>query len=236
MDAQIANTPNNPQVVEDIKPDVGASYANALLSHKQLVTVKNNKENIMEKTIEPLAQKITSDGTKQVDSDISKLVGDDDGTFTPVINNSRKERKVEKHRKQKHVSNGTSDKNDIHEKPDKKETHSSKEKQKDVSLKDKKQHQREHSDERRESFELQTDPKKIFVEAPLPKTNPWQVKNSNVHVGPEATIEKRILQPQKQETHVNGSNLSVPSTSVKDKKNFNKKVSYVSNLFKHTCF
>lgn len=225
MDAQIAITPNNPPVGDDIKSDVGASYANALLSHKQSVTVKNNKENIMENNPEPQAQKCIPQDVKQIDSDISKMMGDDDGTFTPVINNSRKDRKVEKHRKQKHVPNGMIDKNEGHEKSEKKDSYSSKDKQKDLSSKDKKNPR--DSSLGRESGENQIDTKTVFVEAPLPKTNPWQVKNTSV-AAVETSAEKRVLQPQKQE--VSALNSSTPSqTEVKDKKQINDKV---RNTFK----
>lgn len=219
MDAQIANTPNNPQLGDDIKPEVGASYANALLNHKQLVTVKNNKENIMENAPQPQTHKNTSDDTKQIDSDISKLMGDDDGTFTPVISNSRKDRKVEKHRKQKNVPNGMTDKNDVHDKSDKKDSYLSKDKQKEMNSKDRKnQNQRDHS-LGRESSDNQIDAKRVFVAAPLPKTNPWQVKNAAPTNTTELPVEKRVLQPQKQEVFINGSNgAGGPSTSVKEKK------------------
>lgn len=228
MDAQIANTPNNPQLVDDIKPDIGGSYANALLSHKQSVSVKNNKENIMENTSEPQAQKSSSENIKQIDSDISKLMGDDDATFTPVISSSRKDRKVEKHRKHKHVPNGMIDKNDGHEKPDKKDPHSSKDKQKDVNSRDRK-NQRDHS-VGRELTDPPIDVKKIFVEAPLPKINPWQVKNAPLNAI-EAPVEERVLQPPKQEINVNGSNSGISSINVKDKKRFNHKVRNYKHQF-----
>lgn len=215
MEAQIANVPNNPQFGDDLKPD-GASYVNALLNHKQLITVKNNKENIMDNTTEPQAQRNTSDDNKQIDSDISKIMGDDDGTFTPVINNSRKDRKVEKHRKQKNMHNGMIDKNDFHEKTDKKDSLSSKDKHKDSSAKEKKnQIQRDHSPD---SSESQTDVKKVFVAAPLPKTNPWQVKNTVPTNVNEPPMEKKVLQPQKQEVSINGTNPGVSSVNLKEKK------------------
>lgn len=227
MDSQIANAPNNSQLGDDIKTD-GTSYANALLSHKQLFTVKN-KENIMDNTTEPQAQRNTPVYSKQIDSDISKIMGDDDGTFTPVISNSRKDRKVEKHRKQKNIHNGVTDKNDFHEKTDKKDSLSSKDKQKEVK---KNQNVRDNSPGR-ESSEVPTDVKKVFVEAPLPKTNPWQVKNTvpiNINE-PQPGIEKKVLQPQKQ-VSVNGTNPGGSSTNVKDKKLANQKV----RLYLYTYF
>ncbi|XP_060515841.1 la-related protein 1B [Cylas formicarius] len=191
METQVPAGLNNPDYADD-KSEPGTSYALAVLKSNQVAT--NNKENINDPNTgnsPPLPQ---TEKNKQIGPELI----DDDSTFTPVVSHSRKDRKNEK-KKQKH-SNGLIDKLDKHHEKshDKKETSSIKvEKEKDLSS----------SRDNQEENDSKTT-RKVFVAAPLPKINPWQVKNSvNQDIETHAPFisDKRVLQP-KQEVIVNGQN------------------------------
>lgn len=68
--------------------------------------------------------------------------------------------------------------------------------------------------------------RKVFVEAPLPKVNPWQLNRSavNVAVVEPQPSEKRVLKPQKQEAIVNGQAGPAVVQAPKDRRKYNQKV------------
>lgn len=123
---------------------------------------------------------------------------DEDSSFTPV---SRKERKTDKKQKvapqQQAAAAPVSSKREL---PLPKESEKSKESQREA--------------------------KKVFVEAPLPKVNPWQVNRNIPHIVPaaEAQSEKRVLKPQKQEAIVNGQASPAIVQAPKDRRKYNQKV------------
>lgn len=163
---------------------------------------------------------------------------DDGGSFTTVTNHhNRKERKKEEKQTKRHSKpsiNGVSQPKDA-EKDEKRYTDKAKESGGRSVL----------NEQEQESAE-----KKVFVEAPLPKVNPWQANRNAAQVlqGQPQGNDKRVLQnisgaftfPQKlvsAKTNLNcmcivGStttNINVPQPSVvrasKDRKKYNAKVS-----------
>nr|CAI5831538.1 unnamed protein product [Callosobruchus analis] len=187
-------TPNIPHPVDD-KSEAGASYAHVVLNLKH-TSNNNNKENIKEVPKENM-QEVTQDNQKQMENEPNKTL-DDDGSFTPVVSHSRKERKHEKLKKKHQVVNGVPEKEKFERKdtyPKEKHPDKQKEKRDEGSVK-----------ESRDASEPQPDTKKVFVAAPLPKVNPWQVK---AQVVAQDTKTQRVLQPKKQEAAAN----SVPAPS-----------------------
>lgn len=222
MDTHVPDTPKNPQVGDDIKQEAGASYAHAVLNFKQ-TTINNNKENIKDVSVEPLSQEVP-DSNKQMEPDTSKLNVDDDGTFTPVVSHSRKDRKNEK-KKQRLMVNGTVEKLERSEKHENKKEHFHVPKQKEPVVKEKEKREEDNTSNK-EIIEEKSDAKKVFVEAPIPKVNPWQVKQAAQSSVKENTTEKRVLQPKKQEVTVNGSSVATGVVKApKDKRRYNHKVS-----------
>lgn len=161
----------NPSGGED-KTDVGASYANAVQNFKNNPTPGSNSE--PPKTKEESQIPSTSQESTEKPSQAEPEVVDDDGSFTPVVSHSRKERKNEK-KKQKQLQNG-SDKHDKHH--DKKETH---------GVKRDRREEREDKDKETKSSEEQTGDKKVFVAAPLPKVNPWKKRSASIAIGAGAS-------------------------------------------------
>lgn len=183
----------------DIRPSHqepgGTSYAHAVLNFKNHDNT-SNKENIHDTTQIRTTTKTT---LQENPKETTEGVVDDGESFTPVVSHSRKERKNEKNRREKlkdnnhkPMVNGNSEKRDKEQ--------SEREKEKDE--------------------EKEVSKPKVFVEAPLPKVNPWQVNRS----APQ-TVEKRVLQPQKQETTVNGQVLQTVVSAPKDRRKYNQKVS-----------
>ncbi|KAJ8923701.1 hypothetical protein NQ315_010282, partial [Exocentrus adspersus] len=226
MDTHVSVTPNNPHLGDDTMSEAGASYAHAVLNFKT-TTTNNNKENIKDPIGENQSQPVI-EKFKPSEPESSRAGLDDDGTFTPVVSHSRKERKNEKLKKQKALVNGVSDK---HERYEKKDAHIPKDKPKEPHLKEK----REDKDTStpKEVVEEQVDTKKVFVAAPIPKVNPWQVKQAQV-VAKDTSNEKRVLQPKKQEATASGQNTAAPAAAAaaatgvvkaaKDKRRYNEKV------------
>lgn len=155
---------SNPSGGED-KADVGASYANAVQNFKNNPTPGSSSE--PPKTKEESQVPSASQGATEKPSQAEPEVLDDDGSFTPVVSHSRKERKNEK-KKQKQLQNGS----DKHH--DKKETH---------GVKRDRREEREDKDKETKSPEEQTGDKKVFVAAPLPKVNPWKKRSVPAAVG-----------------------------------------------------
>ncbi|CAG9828662.1 unnamed protein product [Diabrotica balteata] len=218
MDARVPPTPVNPQ--DDTK-EAGASYAHAVLNFKQPTnnTNNNNKENIEEQlnSIQVKEAEI-ADSSKQPEE--PKQNTEEEESFTPVVSHSRKDRKGEKLKKKLAV---VVDRTDKHE-------HSSKEKSKDLRLKEKRDDK--ESTAVKEGNEEQNDVKKVFVEAPIPKVNPWQVKPTTGEASQHQphTSQKRVLQPKKQEITVNGTETSGVIKAPKDKRRYNQKASDFTDI------
>lgn len=227
MDTHVSSTPNNPHLGDDTISEAGASYAHAVLNFKT-TTTNNNKENIKEPITENQSQPVV-EKFKQSEPETSSANLDDDGTFTPVVSHSRKERKNEKLKKQKSLVNGVTDKHDRHDKHEtKKDIHLPKDKQKEPHLKEK----REEKDNSvvKETADEQVEFKKVFVAAPLPKVNPWQVKTQTVTK--DTSNEKRVLQPKKQEVTTSEQNAAAADVvkAPKDKHLYNEKVRDIYNF------
>ncbi|KAJ8950288.1 hypothetical protein NQ318_021144 [Aromia moschata] len=220
MDAHVPSAPTNPHLGDDNKAEAGASYAHAVLNFKTNTT-NNNKENIKEPTVEN-QQLLSMEKTKQPESEGPKANIDDDGTFTP----SKGSERMIKLKKQKHLVNGVSEKHERQEKHEKKEIHLSKEKQKEPHPKDRRE-EKDNSNNR-EPVDEPVDTKRVFVEAPIPKVNPWQVKQMPYETVKDSLNEKRVLQPKKQDVTVTVSG-STAATGVvkasKDKRRYNQKSS-----------
>nr|XP_023025760.1 la-related protein 1B [Leptinotarsa decemlineata] len=215
MDTRVPPTPNNPRLEDDVKSEPGASYAHAVLNFKQ--STYNNKENIEE--IPRAKQSQTSmDNSSQVEPEESKANLDEEGTFTPVVNYSRKERKNDKLKK-KTLTQIEKDRQDKHEKKD---NQVNREKVKDAVPKEK------DVANTKETNEEQEDVKKVFVAAPIPKFNPWQKKQLPQTVPNDESAEKRVLRPKKQDVTVNGAVvISGVVKATKDKQKYNHKVKIV---------
>lgn len=193
----------------------GTSYAHAVLNFKS--NDNSNKENINEdaKDVQLRTSKSAplQTSVRNKKEPVESYLDDGD-SFTPVVNHSRKERKSEKNKRDrlketnsaKPLHNGTTDKRETSTVT------------KEVA---------------KESPQTQDDvqePKKVFVEAPLPKVNPWQANKNAAQLlaAKETHAEKRILQPQKQDTTINGqpsSSASVVRTP-KDRRR-NQRVSFI---------
>lgn len=192
---------------KSVQEAAGTSYAHAVRFKPA-----DNKENINDEMIQ---RSHSPTKGKQIEMTVQPLNDDNDGTFTPVINHNRRERKNErtkrdKGREIKVLVNGVA-------KDDKSKEHSNRE--------------RVHTEKVDMSNGETTDAmmeKKVFVEAPLPKINPWQVNKAVVQaVAIKDTSHvsgKRVLQPQKQDAAVNGQSTSV--IRAKDKRKYNHKVCY----------
>lgn len=234
MDTQVASTIPNPQLGDD-KSEAGASYALAVQNFKSIqpTCTSSNKENVQESNLEEPQQKIVSEVIEKPKQTEPEAL-DDDGSFTPVVNHSRKERKNDK-KKQKHLVNGVSEKHERHHdrQHDKKDSHPIN------SKTDKEEKEKEHKNQKdqkdKELDDQQSDAKKVFVAAPLPKVNPWQkngsVQPSQDHKDPNPPLppvtEKRVLQPKKQEVVVNGQN---PAKAPNDKRRHNQKASDFTDI------
>ncbi|CAG9760376.1 unnamed protein product [Ceutorhynchus assimilis] len=239
MDTQVASPNPNLQSGDDKSVEVGASYALAVQnfksSHPQPQCSTSDKENIKEPNKEEpqIQNKILVENSDKKNKNTAEA-SDDDSSFTPVISHSRKERKNEKKKLKHHLFNG------ICEKPekshDKKDSHVAKSKL-----------EREDKDKTPNKETDQSDDRKVFVAAPLPKINPWQKKtssNQNKNISRDLKVQssrdskvpqavpqppandKRILQPKKQEvaasasSHKEGQNTTRPVT---DKRRCNQK-------------
>lgn len=159
-------------------------------------TDKGNKENINE--IVASKEVAKPDEVNPSEPALAQTSFDEGGSFTPV---SRKERKADKKQKvapqQQAAAAQVSSKREL---PLPRESEKSKESQREE--------------------------KKVFVEAPLPKVNPWQVNRNTPHIVPvaEAQSEKRVLKPQKQEAIVNGQASPAIVQAPKDRRKYNQKV------------
>ncbi|XP_017770596.1 PREDICTED: la-related protein 1 isoform X2 [Nicrophorus vespilloides] len=160
--------PVNQPSNEKLEVGGNSSYADVLLNLK-VANNSNNKENI---------SKETNQNVQVQESPIvpERSFDEEEESFTPVISHSRKERKHEKKRRER-----------------------------DHKVKEDKEKRSENSTGSTSKDAMNADPsakkenvaedKKVFVEAPLPKTNPWQqAKSVN-----NKSDEKRVLQPQNQE-------------------------------------
>jgi la-related protein 1 len=192
----------------------GASYAHAVLNFKQ--NNNSNKENIAEAKSDQCAT-IKIDKPQTPEPQDPK---DDSDTFTPVPTHSRKDRKHDqlKKDKHKHLVNGNVDKKDNHEKFKKQPKHT---KTKPESTKE--------TQSSTQTKEDTTETKKVFVAAPIPKVNAWQIKNAAPVAAKEPLCDKRVLQPQKQETVQKNQAAAVVKAS-KDKRKFNKKASNFTDI------
>lgn len=189
----------------------GASYAHAVLNFR----TNDNKENIHEGQKDahprPSVKTALQENQQNPPEAADPAAADDGDSFTPVVSHSRKDRKNEKNRREKlreannkQLVNGNGEKREAKEQPEK------------------------ERDEEKEA------PKpKVFVEAPLPKVNPWQVNKNAAQI--VATTEKRVLQPPKQETTVNGQAPQAVVCAPKDRRRYNQKVSGLikSRLSRH---
>lgn len=189
----------------------GTSYAHAVLNFKS--NDNSNKENINEdvKDVQFRTNRSAAQQTniKNLKEPVESYV-DDAGSFTPVVNHSRKERKIEKNKREKlketnsakPLHNGTTEKREI----------SAVTKEPPCSVQEK------------DTQEL----KKVFVEAPLPKVNPWQANKNAAQLlaAKDIQTEKRILQPQKQDTSINGQPSSSHVRAPKDRRKSNQRVSF----------
>lgn len=172
MDTQVGSC--NAAHGEDTKVEAGASYAHAVQNFKTTLPAvpappaqpAASITNTTTTTTTPL-EKLP---TKQTELD----AGDDGGSFTTVINHSRKERKNEKKKTKHSLVNGVVDKHERHH--DK-----SHEKNGGSKLKYEK-------DETK--LQEESDSKRVFVAAPLPKVNPWK----NVPKSPVEAVES-VPQP-----------------------------------------
>lgn len=233
METQVPPPADHSTLRDDSKSDAGASYAHAVLNFKQQAAMNNNKENISEKLPESEPQPVETVFQPQQEAVKTNNNIDDEESFTPVVSHSRKERKNEKRRK--HLVNGAADK---HEKSDRKEVYPPKDKSKET-------HQKAKLDEpvKDDKSEEQAAAKKVFVAAPIPKVNPWQVKQSIQNVVKEPKSQ-RVLQPKKQEVITNGPTTvpevapavqaQIPPPPIvkapRDKKRYNQKVSDIVDL------
>lgn len=159
--------PPTPVGVQDDTKEAGASYAHAVLNFKQTnnsTNNNNNKENIEEPGKDNIVQLV--DSSKQPEEP-KQIIPDEEDTFTPVVSHSRKERKNEKKKKLA----ATSDKHDKGE-------HPLREKGKESRSGPKEKRDEKEPSAVRDLGEDQSDSKKVFVEAPIPKVNPWQVKQA----------------------------------------------------------
>lgn len=191
----------------------GASYAHAVLNFKS--NDHSNKENINEaqKDVQPRTIKQEVLRNPKEAGEPSSL--DDGDSFTPVVSHSRKDRRSDKNRREKLRETGNKpfvNGNGNGNGNEKRDTHL-------VT----KEHHPNHTLDKEEA---QDTTKKVFVEAPLPKVNPWQQNRNVVQTVPakETQSEKRVLQPQKQGTNINGQVLSAVVRPPKDRRRFNQKV------------
>lgn len=182
----------------------GASYANAVLklkhtdSNKENIsdTVRSTKEHRVGKT----ALKDNKDRTRNQTNEENTNTGQDDGdNFTTVTSHGRKERKSDKSNKR--------EKNH----PQKAVIVNGAPPHREVPVASGPQHDKDNKE-----AESTANEKKVFVEAPLPKVNPWQVnKNAAQVVGgqpplPQVAVapkhqDKRVLQPQRQDVNMSGA-------------------------------
>lgn len=219
MTTHVASNPSNTTNKNDncslTQESSGTSYAHAVLNLK--CNDNSNKENINEAVKEIQAQSSKSyllqENSKNTFEPLDNYL-DDGESFTPVVSHSRKERKNERSKRDKFhdnntvkpIVNGNSEKRDS-----------------SVAVK-------EQSTQQIDKDEA-PEPRKVFVEAPLPKFNPWQANRNAAQV--LATTDKpvalRVLQPQKQ-YNVNGQGPSTAVQAPKDRQKYKQKVS-VSNRF-----
>lgn len=247
----VTNDTDNDHVHSSTGP--GATYANAVLKLKH---TDSNKENINDTVHSNIKDHRVNKSVKdnvvhnkdrariQIqnpdESNLPNSSQDDGDNFTTVTSHSRKERKnVDKHKREKNrdapskapVVNGAPaqhrDQNNVPNKDN--------------------QSQDKDSESAME--------KKVFVEAPLPKVNPWQSRSAAqlVQGQPQPQTQaqnlknqdKRVLQPQRQEVNLSGALQIITYTSViihilmtfsgnnqpsvvrapKDRRKFNQKVS-----------
>lgn len=225
MEAHCVATPNTASKDTDNKAtssdNPGASYAHAVLNFKQ--NNNSNKENIAEVKTEHSA--VTK--SEKVSTPEPQDSKDDSDNFTPVPTHSRKDRKHDqlKKDKHKHLVNGNVDKKDNHDKFKKQPRHT-KTKPENPPAKE------SQSSTQTKEKEETTETKKVFVAAPIPKVNAWQVKNAAPVAAKEPLNDKRVLQPQKQET-VPKNQAAAVVKAPKDRRKFNKKVSHNVDFFQN---
>ncbi|KAF5303755.1 hypothetical protein FQA39_LY09828 [Lamprigera yunnana] len=182
----------------------GSSYAHAVLNFKTEKENGSNKENIQESPVE-VVQTITEE--EPID------IPDDDGSFTQVVSHSRKERKQDK--KKEKVKEPQVNNKPFVNGVEKRDTNSN---NLTVSCKDK-------------DKEVNKELKKVYVEAPLPKTNPWQLHRNTPSTKKEVHVEKRILMPHKQVAAVvNGQPSPAVVRAPEDRLKYNQKASDFSDI------
>lgn len=229
METHCAGNPNPASKSTDNKAafsdNSGASYAHAVLNFKQNNN-NSNKENIATVVVDTKPKLDTNSATPTTANKSEKPENsepqdskDDSDTFTPVPTHSRKDRKYEqlKKDKHKHLVNGTVDnKKDNHEKFNKKAPKHAKPKQPEALPKE--------IQNATQIKEENSETKKVFVAAPIPKVNAWQVKNAPPTTTNQPSNDKRVLQPQKQETVHKHQAAATVVKAPKDRRKFNKKV------------
>lgn len=220
MTTHVASNPSNTTNKNDncslTQESSGTSYAHAVLNLKS--NDNSNKENINEAVKEIQAQSSKSyllqENSKNTYEQLDNYF-DDGESFTPVVSHSRKERKNERNKRDKfhdnnsvkHIVNGNSEKRDSA-----------------VTVK-------EQSTQQIEKDET-SEPRKVFIEAPLPKVNPWQANRNAAQVlaTKDKTVEMRVLQPQKQH-NVNGQGPSSAVQAPKDRQKYKQKVSLPNHRY-----
>ncbi|XP_050313917.1 la-related protein 1B [Anthonomus grandis grandis] len=208
-------SPNYKAQAGDEKVDAGPSYALAVQNMRKNIQGSQTSSLEKEENKECKPDINPPDIKENKQSVIQTTQLDDDASFTPVVNNSRKDRKNDRKKQKQLLSNS-----EKHERPqEKKEGHSNNlapGKQKiEKEERDKSDTQSDQNSPKNVDEKL-IDKKVVFVAAPLPKVNPWQ---KQVHVKPTPTpppSEKSVLQPKNQEdsTSVRVSEGSVPSSLV----------------------
>ncbi|XP_044256944.1 la-related protein 1-like isoform X1 [Tribolium madens] len=223
MEAHCVATPNTASKDVDNKAtssdNPGASYAHAVLNFKQ--NNNSNKENIAERKFDHNA----ATKPEKVSTPEPQDPRDDSDNFTPVPTHSRKDRKHDqlKKDKHKHLVNGNIDKKDNHDKFKKPAKHTK-------TKPEIQQPPKEPQSSTQIKEETNTETKKVFVAAPIPKVNAWQIKNAApVAAAKEPLNDKRVLQPQKQET-VQKNQAAAVVKAPKDRRKFNKKASNFSDI------
>ncbi|KAF5286771.1 hypothetical protein FQR65_LT12441 [Abscondita terminalis] len=209
MSTQVASA--TATVVQTIPPPssdpTSFSYAHAVLNFKTEKEKGSNKENIEESIKDSEDLMATLCEQNQIETP------DDDGSFTQVVSHSRKERKHEKKKEKmketsinnKPVVNGRDKRDVLTTVPT------------TMQGKDK---------------EITQESKKVYVEAPLPKTNPWQLNRNATPSVKETHSERRVLMPQKQVVAVviNGQTTPAVVQAPKDRRKYNQKASDFSDI------
>lgn len=180
--AQGSSRPGDKCPAQPQAADGGASYANALLKLNS-ACADFNKENINVKECTVINKMPLPKASQHLDEvmAIGSSPQDEGESFTTVTNHhSRKERKS--HERQPERQSRSEKQQSRSEKQDKQPPPASSGKQ--------------LNGEQPQASDSSPVEKKVFVEAPIPKVNPWQAKRTAAQL---LQPDKRVLQPQRQE-------------------------------------